>query len=119
MEDAEEKIWWYGRWYPKAREADGTVCHNTPDAHPLPTNTLPHLLKDPDLWCPCACACPPVDEVIETTKDSLEEVGKKVGIGGAGGHSNEDRQRGEEVKTGDDGQPSRKVLDLLARGVSN
>ena len=97
MEDEEEKILWNGRWYPKAREADGTVCHTTPDAHPLPTNTLPHLLKDPGSWCPCACASPPVAEVIETIKDSVEEAGRKKGISGFSEESKEGRQSNEEA----------------------
>ena len=104
MGDAEEKMWWNGRWYPKAREADGTVCHATPDAHPLPTNTLPHLLKDPGLWCPCACASPPVAEVEVTTKDSLEEIGRRKGIVGFSGEDKEESQRGEGAEKKSDGQ---------------
>ena len=54
--------------------------------------------------CPCACACPPVAEIKETIKDSLEEVGRKKGISGFGGQSNEGSQRGEEAEKEGDGQ---------------
>ena len=81
MIDEERMVFWNGYWYPQALENDGTASHNTPDAHPLHTTTLPHLLRDLDKWFPCACACPPLPEVDVGGADQLEAVGRKIGIG--------------------------------------
>ena len=95
-----DMVWWNGHWYPLALENDGTSSNQIPDAHHLPTTTLPHLLGNIDKWFPCACACPAMEETEDTQPDYLEKLGWQKGIGN---DSNEeaislDQQRKQDKK---------------------
>ena len=79
--DMEDEVFWNGRWYPQAMENDGTIATGTPDAYPLHTTTLPHLLPNLDDHFPCACACAAVSETEVTQPGYLEELGWRQGIG--------------------------------------
>ena len=77
----EDEVFWNGRWYPQAMENDGTIATGTPDAHPLHTTTLPHLLPNLDNHFPCACACAAISDTEVTQPGYLEELGWQQGIG--------------------------------------
>ena len=79
--DMEDEVFWNGRWYPQAMENDGTTATGTPDAYPLHTTTLPHLLPNLDDHFPSACACAAVSETEATQADYLERLGWQQGIG--------------------------------------
>ena len=83
--DMEDEVFWNGRWYPQAMENDGTITTGTPDAYPLHTTTLPHLLPNLDDHFPCACACTAATETEMTRPGYLEELGWRQGIGLPGG----------------------------------
>ena len=74
-------ILWNDHYYPKALDNDGTVLHDTPEAHPATADLLPHLHSNLDSLFPCAQACPPAGDADPPEDTSLGTRGWWTGLG--------------------------------------